>query len=911
MRRVALAFAVVAAAALASLASTLTDPAPPASDAPPGEPAPAQPASAVRAAAASPTAEPAVRRNAQDGTWWADSLVRPLDDELAADDDDPRAGVLRGRLTVRQEPWVHPAGVELRLTRSWLDSVLPTEVENGTLAPARDELRTTTDADGRFAFRLVPPAGELFFLIGHGTEWDDFQKVRVLPRSGEELDLGEVMLDRRGEIVGRVVFGTRGSGGEVFPSGDGIAGATVRAVGDPLLDGVSGFDEVASARAERLELVRVPGAMAGGPVPGWVVRRDRFLPFPSAVTAADGTFRIRGLRPGNHVLLVQGEDHGELLHGRTAAVLVAPGRTTDIGIVAAGVLPTFELRFVDERKRPWVGAHVAVLHADLGFGPRAVRTDAAGFATLPRAGAGGTTLFARSEQGPWLPVTPDRRGEVVVPRHTPLRVVLVDEAGRLLPGGTVRAYTQVAQFRRVDRALPAGMQPRETSPGVHEGSLPCAAVLVASVRGFAPAVARSSAPVMELRLLPLHEITVRVLDRGGRPVEGALVHAKVHANAELTFPGAEWDALANDRVRVGRTDADGELRVPVWPTWFSFQCSHRDYADTPSVRVLPQPGQQIDLELSGRADVRGTVTIEGRAAPAGLRVRARQRPLAIDPLSRSGFLGERVAVTAADGTFALRALAAGIWELTPELPAIAGAAGARQLPVDWRAERVQLDEGEERHLVLEIQQGQLAPLQITGAVMQNGATVPRALVRLRPLEPADTRTATRPSRRRGRDDARAAGAEEPAAGETWRRCETDAFGTFQFRDVTAGQQHELRVDVPVGGRLQFVGRRVVTAGTASHPLRVDFDVPCAWVRLTCLRDGAPLRQRMVRLRQVVEAGEAGRYELLLDDNGQALVEHLPAGRWTIEPIHGGRCEPGEFEVVRGDAAAPVFRVLDR
>ena len=30
---------------------------------------------------------------------------------------------VRGRLTVRQRPWLHPAGVEVRLTRSWLDTV--------------------------------------------------------------------------------------------------------------------------------------------------------------------------------------------------------------------------------------------------------------------------------------------------------------------------------------------------------------------------------------------------------------------------------------------------------------------------------------------------------------------------------------------------------------------------------------------------------------------------------------------------------------------------------------------------------------------------------------------------------------------------------------------------------------------
>ena len=129
-------------------------------------------------------AGPVTSRVSIDGGWWTRSLEERIPDPLATDEDNPYSCRVRGRLTVRQRPWLHPAGLEVRLTRSWLDSVLPTETARGDQrAPASDDVSAVTDADGWFVLRFAPTAGELFFLIDQRGEWSDFQKVPRVPRA--------------------------------------------------------------------------------------------------------------------------------------------------------------------------------------------------------------------------------------------------------------------------------------------------------------------------------------------------------------------------------------------------------------------------------------------------------------------------------------------------------------------------------------------------------------------------------------------------------------------------------------------------------------------------------------------------------------------------------------------------------
>ena len=897
-------------------------------------PTPIPPATAPLAVA---TPLPAARANATAGVnWWLASLGAEARRPLVAAEDDPTALVLRGRVTVRQRPWLHPAGIEIRLTRSWLDTVLPVE----TGAPERQEPTTKTDEQGRFALRCQPDPGELFLLIDRDGAWMDFQKVPSQV-TWFHADFGEIFLDDRGGITGTLVDG----------QGQPVANAAVRAVDAPLLDATSGLDDLRAERTKGLDLFSASGSLRSGPMPDWVIRRDEFLPFPRTTTDAAGRFLLRGLRPGSHEVFCQ---HAQGV-GNRRDVLVAPLRDTEIGAITLAPTTPVALRFVDQFDQPWVGARVAFVQATLGFGPPVQTTNALGEikTAIPNPEAA-SIVFSMPGNGPWIEVwrPPDvgatgattleeaanirasmrgnrfrfelgrrsgakRTSTLVVGRPRELVVHLVDTIGQPLTGGSVRTYVTVDAFRPVDRALPQFMQPREREPGRYVGLHPCSVVVVASVPGMAPGVAVAAADQGELAvtMLPLQTMTVRTHDMRGTPIAGAAVRIQVHGHPDLEFPGAQWAALANDRLLVGSTDEDGKLEVSVWPTFFSLQASHRDFASSAGPRILAVPGLQTNLMLKRRASVIGYLTVEQRAAPAGFRVRAQLRPPFGNELHDSGWLDSQLAVTGPDGGFAFRSLCSGIWKLTPELPGTPSPSGAVAPAEVFLSREVLLDEEQEIHCGLEAKRSPLIAPQIVGVVRSNGTELPGALVRLREIEePARDfeREARRKARRKsGEGMPRALPAVEPAETSHWpHRTTTDQYGDFRFTDLKPSSEYELRIDVPLGGRLQFIERRVVRAGHPDERGKVPsvvVEMKSGSIRLMCMNQGRPFGNRMVRLRQVLEGGSEGaRFDLLTEANGECIADGLPAGTWTVEPTHGGRFDPATFTLGAGEASGAVM-----
>lgn len=884
-------------------------------DEPPTEPKLASPTvnatgSPVASAIADRALEPASSRVSIDGGWWTRSLEERIPEPLATDATNPFSCTVRGRLSVRQRPWLHPAGIEIRLTRSWLDSVLPTATATADQrAPASDDVHTVTDADGWFVLRFAPTAGELFFLIDQPGEWSDFQKVPHVPRAGDKLELGDIWLDDRGGITGIVTT----------DSGKPIANVTIRAVDDPLLDLGGGLDELRAARNRGLELFRVPGNLASGPMPDWVVRRNQFLPFATTTTDFFGRFRLNGLRPGAHDVYVAGE-HG---YAKVTDVQVAFSRVTDVGQVRLTDNLEVGLQFVDENNRPWVGAEVAFVHDELGFGGPAQRTNALGDVEVSVPAAEHTRVaFAYPGGGPWVtrPWWPGRF-TVQVDRPRPSTVTLTDDRGTPIAGAQVRFYVTGAAFRPIDRALPAGMQPTAVGKGQYRGELPCAVVAVAAAPGFAPAMApiNPSEPDVTITMLPIRSITVRTVDRHGAIVPHASVRIQAHRNPELTFPGSQWDLLANDRVLVGNTDDEGLLRVPVWDTFLSLQADHPAFGPSPGPKTHPIPGQVIDLALRRPARIEGRLSFHQRPASGGFRVRARQKPPVGHQLEGSGWLDEQLAVTDGNGTFGLRGLNAGIWELQPQLPAVPGATGGTEPGSQWRSVQVMVDEDQELFLNLEAEDNPLAIYQITGLVTRDGVPIPDALVRLRlpARNSLSERMRGEPRRRsrRAREPQVEPDVEPDATTALWsKRFTTDSFGSFAFGDLQPDTDYELRLDVAWQDRLQFLERRIVhTPPRVTDPaLKLEVRIASSSLQVLCTKETSPYSDRMLRLRQIGKDGEElSRYEVLSSSTGIATVEGIPAGTWSIEPMHGGYCRPAEFVIKPGEMASASVEILGR
>ncbi|HLQ39137.1 MAG TPA: hypothetical protein VK348_15110, partial [Planctomycetota bacterium] len=490
-------------------------------------------------APAAATAPGVARSDADEPSWLLPFLGRPEADRVRALAAGERGGSgLRGRLVARwlHQPWQPLADVEVLLTSSWLDTVLPLHVGDAEepLPPLYGP-RTRTDAQGGFSFRIAVESDELFLLIGRGTEWHEFRKARHLPRAGETVDLGTIYLDERGSVTGSVVDAANQP----------VADVEVRAVDAPLLDPDLDQRELRELRSAGLERFKPRGFFADAPLPRWVAQRDQLLPFPRTRSGADGQFVLPGLRATSHDLFLSG---GELA-GSVHEVLVRGGERTDLGrIRLVGGRPVSGI-VIDEQQRPWIGARVTAIDDDFALGPAAVPVDWHGNFVLRGLAQQrpGTLLFQHPAGGPWLPIgklTPERRepGRFVVDAPQTMRFRIVDQTRAALPQAEVRAFVVAGGLRPQDMLLPPFFQPQREADGSFRLRQMSGAttVLVATAGGFAPGIGRAPPDQGTILLLPAVRMRVRTVDVAGAPVADAKVIAQLQRHPTLDFPGAQW-----------------------------------------------------------------------------------------------------------------------------------------------------------------------------------------------------------------------------------------------------------------------------------------------------------------------------------------------------------------------------------
>jgi hypothetical protein len=527
-----------------------------------------------------------------------------------------------------------------------------------------------------------------------------------------------------------------------------------------------------------------------------------------------------------------------------------------------------------------------------------------------------TLLFQYPAGGPWQAVatftggeapTPAARLTFVVPAPAAYEFTLTDGKGKPIHGAEVRTLHVGGALRPQDMLLPRAFQPREETPGRYRVLLPAGNIVaIATSQGFAPAVAPMPVDGDNIVMLPGTDVTVRAVDRDGAPVAGARILVEVHDDPRLQYPGAQWHLLADARAELGTTDAHGELHAAdLWPLPISFAAKHPRFTRSIGPTLTPGPGKPITIVMRAAAEVHGTVTMDLHAVGAGFRVLLAPDWPTGHPLADNPFLRSQIALTAADGTFAFRDLPAGAWRVRALPPKTGPDDDTLAHPQQFLTQRILLDEAQLYHVDLEATRGNAARPRLVGHVCMAGVGVAHALVRVRRNIALADQTSFDHGNTEARHSLLARLYPERLVADPWQqRTLADLQGAYAFEDLASGD-YQLRVDIPVQGRWQFLQQTNITIDLGKAPAwEYDIDLPVGSAQLWFVDPGnSPLPGRIVELRQFTATGDtAADFLLLTDARGAIEMDHLPTGTWIATPHHLDlQFVESDFKVTSGSA----------
>ncbi len=578
------------------------------------------------------------------------------------------AGRVKGRLGWQVTGLPLP-GVVVRAVRAWPDTVLINDIDQQS--EDRPPLRradlfvgepATTDPFGLFEVAVPEVDGPLALLALRNGQCIEVRPLQPGPAAREVIELGDWLLQPRGEVRGRVVD----------PRGRAVFGARVRLVDVPLEAGASLHP---LARAARLYgardfardcLVNDQGRVVA--VSSTLSARDDMLPFPETTTDAHGDFVLSDARPGVNTLVVQPETAPNL----SEQVLVQGGVLTDVGslqVLDARLVG----RLVDDKGRAIARGEVAFLALDSDLMTPPVATDAEGaFSVCKLAQAPLRAVARRSGSEPWQAcgLEAERDGwrlTLAVHRRQVINV--------LAPDGSPKSDCRV----EVRHALVFGLGfdavsvVPEVGEGLYAANLPAlvASLLVVRADGFAPLVGGLGGrdpEVVRLRLRTF-ALRVQVRDRDGEPAPRTQVYARVRSNPAESLE--QWGMLRPGHVRLGETDEHGELACDgMWPSTVEFVAFHPRLGAAERTVPIAEPAPTCELVLgdSTRSRLRG-VLAENRLPPRERWLVVAQR---VEPPAM-----RRTTLSETDGTFAFDGLQAGVWRL--DLEVRAGSPDARSM----------------------------------------------------------------------------------------------------------------------------------------------------------------------------------------------------------------------------------------
>jgi protocatechuate 3,4-dioxygenase beta subunit len=420
-------------------------------------------------------------------------------------------------------------------------------------------------------------------------------------------------------------------------------------------------------------------------------RRSSARPPPSIVArgnaAEDGRFVFDGLAPGSYVVDAAIEGSGLEARGRTAVKLPIEGILVAVRLDARSARETLRGRVIFADGRPWTG-RVRVIEAEVDAAslddadPRAVwaATDDAGRFEARGLSARRVVVHAMHDDlmdDPGVFATLPAVGEcvLVVPTDGPAiaGIVVAEDGGAPIAGAIVAASVSRAGTRRVTTG----------NDGTFAIVAPAPADAIAiEVRaaGFAPAKTpidtptatsrAESARTRKIRLVRSGTVRGRVTDRDGVAAAGVVV---------FSLRGDAWDAAP-----AAVTDAGGRFtlldvapgEVGLYPIGAGFVPDHLEGVQArgwnPFV-VTVAPGAVVDATLVVARGARATGFVhDAKSAPvAGAHVIAEpvENRRYADDAPIVGRLPQQQTATAADGTFALETLVAGVeYDFTMDAP---------------------------------------------------------------------------------------------------------------------------------------------------------------------------------------------------------------------------------------------------
>ena len=741
-----------------------------------------------------------------------------------------------------------------------INDVLSDEV----IDPDVDAGEAMTDVEGRFKISGVWPRSVYLLYAGVGGENPTAKVVERTPRNREVIDLGDIYL-RDGAIVTGIIVDE-----DEAP----IAGALVRIVDLPpqimQMVPIERFDpEGAIIVQERQSLLVLE-------MPSWVKKRFDQLPLPAALTAADGSFRVTGIEPGNNNVVVATKRG--LLSVIRPGIQLKAGKEKDLGSLRMELGEEVYGSVTDASGDPIAGAEILIAQGgavgEVHFSAPPMRSSADGSFTAAGFKTGKVIAAARRRPGdPWVISNAQsvmRDLNIVLSQGHNLTVRLNSTAGRpienveldLFPG---RSNDGAIVMKRFGFSKPVATEDNlEILPDgrYRFTDIPAGDYqLIARAPGHAVGgqqIKLTAHAETTLQLEPESGLMVRATQRNGTPIRSVMIYVETR--------GERRQQVGDMPIPAGRTDSDGRIAVAgVTRGTFRLSARHPRYGWVHADANIPGP--EVHLIFDEPGSIVGVLTEKGQVPDPAKWTLVAQRS------GQRGAMPEmpKMTMAGAEGAFEMTGLQPGEYriEVIESLQKFSTPGSFMQSMVmggrlaGMQQQTYIVASGQTTHVSLDTEKGPTVvdgpSGRISGTMMVNGL-------------PAEGMAVT------GWSNGRV-------------HATVDASGQFDLGQVRVGHIYLEAMDpkrVTILSQGSLWSNSVQVEENKDHTLNINIQTG-SLTGMVIAPDGSPATGTQVRVRGQI-AGQAknsgtAHFNAISDENGQFEFDQVPAGKFNITAEH--------------------------